>query len=369
MVAVPVVQTDVSNVAETKGSLELNDLPVAVNTRSQGSTSAFSTLTAQPGVQIDNQNNIAVASATPSQVSVTVDGISSVGPGSYGALPEVFPSFNAIEEIKISETLNPAEYGNIADVTTISKSGTNSFHGGLFENLQNTDFNASDYFSHMVSPIHLNNFGAYVGGPVTIPRIYDGHNKTFFFFSGEVLRLPRGQTAILSVPTQDMRNGDLSAYLSPANGGSDNQLTGYQGNMIPKGQLSSFSQTVLNLWYPLPNYGQPNAISNNFLGNYSLPINSAQFDIRVDEQLNPKHLVYARYSFKNRRVTTQPTNSSGNPGSPLVGAPPVPKSTILSPWPTTGSSRQGFSMNSVAGGPPFGGTQRLALRRSESPMS
>jgi hypothetical protein len=320
VVAVPVIQTDVSNVAETKGSLELNDLPVAVNTRSQGSTSAFSTLTAQPGVQIDNQNNIAVASATPSQVSITVDGISSVGPGSYGALTEVFPSFNAIEEIKISETLNPAEYGNVADVTTISKSGTNSFHGGLFENLQNTAFNASDYFSHQVSPIHLNDFGAYVGGPVVIPGLYNGHNKTFFFASGELLRLPRGQTAILSVPTQAMRNGDLSAYLSAANGGSTNQLTGYQGNIIPQGQISSFSQKLLNLFYPLPNFGPAGAISDNYLGSYRIPINSAQFDMRVDEQLNSKNLVYARYSFKNRSVTTPPTDSSGNPGSPLVGA-------------------------------------------------
>ncbi len=325
VVAVPVVQTDVSNVAETKGSLELNDLPVAVYTRSQGSTSAFSTLTAQPGVQIDNLNNIAVAAATPSQVSVTVDGISSVGPGSYGALTELFPSFNAIEEIKISETLNPAEYGNIADITTISKSGANSFHGGLFENLQNTDFDASDYFSHLRSPVHLNDFGAYVGGPVVIPGIYDGHNKTFFFVSGEVLRLPRAQTAILSVPTQAMRGGDLSAYLSPANGGSANQLTGYPGNIIPQGQLSPYSQKLLNLFYPLPNYGPPNAISNNYLATYNIPINSAQFDMRVDEQLSSKHLVYARYTYKNRRVLGEPTSNTGSPSSPLVGSTSSPE--------------------------------------------
>jgi len=325
VVAAPVVQTDVSNIAETKGSLELNDLPVAVYTRSQGSTSAFSTLTAQPGVQIDSQNNIAVAAATPSQVSVTVDGISSVGPGSYGALTELFPSFNAIEEIKISETLNPAEYGNIADVTTISKSGTNSFHGGLFENLQNTAFDASDYFSQQVSPVHLNDFGAYVGGPVLIPGIYNGHNKTFFFASGEVLRLPRSQTAILSVPTQAMRGGDLSAYLTAANGGSANQLTGYNGNIIPQNQLSQYSQTLLNLFYPLPNFGPPDAISNNYLANYNLPINSAQFDIRLDEQLNSRHLVYARYTHKNRRVLGVPTDSSGRPGSPLVGGTSSPE--------------------------------------------
>ena len=66
----------------------------------------------------------------PSQLSFTIDGISSVGPGTLGALAEMFPSFNSIEEIKISETLNPAEFGGVADITTVSKSGTNEFHGG-----------------------------------------------------------------------------------------------------------------------------------------------------------------------------------------------------------------------------------------------
>lgn len=215
--AIAVVQTDASNIAETKGSLELTDLPVAIGTRSQGSTSAFDTLTAQPGVQTDG-TNIIVAGALPSQLSLTIDGISSVGPGSLGALAELFPSFNAIEEIKISETLNPAEYGGVADITTVSKSGTNSFHGGLFENVQNTALNASDTFSHEVTPVKLNNFGVYLGGPVIIPHLYNGRNRTFFFGSFEVLRLPKSQTAILSVPTAAMRNGDLSAYLNPNTG-------------------------------------------------------------------------------------------------------------------------------------------------------
>lgn len=82
--AVATIQTEVSNVAETKGSLELTDLPVAIGTRSSGSTSAYSTLTAQPGAQIDANNNIAVAGAGPSQLSVSVDGISTVGPGQLG---------------------------------------------------------------------------------------------------------------------------------------------------------------------------------------------------------------------------------------------------------------------------------------------
>jgi hypothetical protein len=302
--AVSIVQTDASNVSETKGSLELTNLPVAIGTRSQGSTSAFSTLTAQPGVQIDNNNNITVAGASPSQISLTVDGISSVGPGTLGALTELFPSFNSIEEIKISETLNPAEYGGVADVTTVSKSGTNEFHGGLFENVQNTDFNAADTFSHIVTPVKLNDFGLFLGGPIIIPKLYNGRNKTFFFGSYEALRLPKNFQYIQSVPSVAMRSGDLTAY---------------DGTVIPASQINPYAQKLMDFFYPLPNYGPPGAVSNNYVADYSTPINSSQGDIRVDQSLGPKHLIYVRYSYKNRRVTNYPKDSNGNPGSPLVG--------------------------------------------------
>jgi len=316
--ATSVLQTETSSVAETKGSLELTDLPVSIGSRSTGSTSAFSTLTAQPGVQIDNNNNITVAGATTSQLSFSIDGISSVGPGfSAGPLTEMFPSFNAIEEIRISENLNPAEYGGVADVTTVSKSGTNTFHGGGFENLQNNDFNAADTFSHTTPLIRLNDFGAYLGGPVVLPK-YNGRDKTFFFGSFERLSLPKAQTSILSTPTEAMRNGDLSEYLLPQNGGADNALTGYPGNIIPSDQINPWSKALLNYFYPLPNYGPPGAVSNNYLATFLIPIKSAQFDARIDENINSKHAVFFRYTYKNRRVTNYP-NFPGTPGTPLVG--------------------------------------------------
>ncbi|HTC36202.1 MAG TPA: TonB-dependent receptor [Bryobacteraceae bacterium] len=313
--AVAVIQTDASNIAETKGSIELTDLPVAISTRSSGSTSAYATLGAQPGVQFDSNNNIEVAGAGPSQLSFSIDGISSVGPGSLGALQEMFPSFNSIEEIKISENLNPAEFGGVADVTTVSKSGTNSLHGGAFENVQNTDFNAADTFANQVTEDKLNNFGIYLGGPVMFPKLYDGRNKTFFFGSFEVLRLPKSQTFVNSVPTEAMRNGDLSAYLNPALGGDGVMLNGYPGNIIPKSQLNPFSQNLLNLLYPLPNYGPPGAIANNYLGVYPSPINSTQGDVRLDQSLGPKHMIFVRWTHKNRRITG-PQEQGFNPSNP-----------------------------------------------------
>ena len=358
--ATSILQTDVSNVAETKGSRELIDLPVAITTRASGSTSAFSTLSAQPGVQTDNSGNISIAGTTPGQISVSIDGISSVGPGTIGALGELFPSFNAIEEIRISETLNPAEYGGVADITTISKSGTNSFHGGAFENLQNTAFDASDTFSHSTPLIKMNNFGVFLGGPVIIPKLYNGRNKTFFFGSLEYLRLPKESTQLLSVPTAAMRTGDLSSYLLPENGGSSNLLTGYPGNQIPTSQINSFATAVLNRFYPLPNYGASDLIANNYLATFSNPINSAQGDIRIDQVISPKHTVYARYTYKNRRVVTAPQDPSGGISSPLVGTTSQPEVdgalTVAYNWVISPSlvneARGGFSR--IHSAPSFG---------------
>ena len=102
--AVATIQTEVSNVAETKGSVELTDLPVAIGTRASGSTSAFSTLTAQPGVQIDNSNNISVAGAGPSQLSMSVDGISTIGPGT---LVLSASSFLRLTRLRKSRSVKP----------------------------------------------------------------------------------------------------------------------------------------------------------------------------------------------------------------------------------------------------------------------
>ena len=149
------INTEVSNIAETKLGRELNDLPVALASRTTGSTSAFTTLTDQPGVEIDGSNGISIAGARPAQISVSIDGISSVSPKSSSAITELFPSFDDIAEIRVSEVSNTAEFGGVSDITTISKSGSNIYHGGVYENNQNTDYDARNTFSATVPKLDL----------------------------------------------------------------------------------------------------------------------------------------------------------------------------------------------------------------------
>jgi hypothetical protein len=314
----PVINTDVSNIAETKTGRELIDLPVAIATRGSGSTSPMSTLTTQPGVQTDASGNISVAGTKPAMLQMSIDGISSMGPRSNGPLTELFPSFNSIAEIRVSEVNNAAEFGGISDITTISKSGTNSYHGGVFENLQNTELNARNPFNTVKPAVKMNDFGAYAGG-----RIW--RDRTFFFASYEGLRLPKQTTLVESVPSVALRNGDLSVYNKPIY--APGTGVPYVNNQIPISQISSVALNALKYLYPIPNTGAANAIANNFVQNMPTPISSDQGDLRLDQNITSKQIVFVRGTYKRRSVAVAPS-PGGSPtptGSALLGAFSTPE--------------------------------------------
>src|SRR3984893_6895869 len=315
-----VVTTDVSNLAETKTGKELVDLPVAIYSRGvSGSTSPISTLTTQPGVQTDDNNNLTVAGTTPALMSYTIDGISSVSVENSGPINELFPAFNSIAEIKVSETNNNAEFSGVSDVTTISKSGTNGYHGGIFENHVNAALNAGNPFAGAKPKLIMNDFGGFFGRPVGFPKLYDGHDKTFFFLSYEGLRLPRQTPLLESVPSADMRNGNLCAYL----GGT--QIYQPNGSQIPCASVpvSPIAANVMNALFPLPNTGAAGAFSNNYQVNFPAPISSNQADLRIDQRITTKQSVYVRATYKNRQVESAPVaNCPGfcaTSGSPSLG--------------------------------------------------
>ena len=340
--AVPVITTEVSNLAETKVGEELVDLPVAIYSRSTGSTSPISTLTTEAGVQTDDTGNLAVLGTTAALLSVTIDGISSVGVEYSGPVNEMFPSFNSIEEIRVSESNNNAEFSGVADITTVSKAGTLHYHGGVFENHENTVFNANNTFALAKPKIIMNDFGGTLGGPLRIKPLFSKASPGFFFISYEGLRLPRETPMLLSVPTTDMRNGNLTDYLAQqgvaavchpdmANAstgcapGSPGQIA--DTSAVP---VSSIASNVLNALVPLPNYGDANSYANNFQMNFPSPISSNQGDVRIDKNISQKQSLFARFSYKNRQVITAPSANCvytycAEAGSPLQGGYNTPE--------------------------------------------
>jgi len=307
----PTIQTEVSNIAETKTGRELIDLPLAIGSRGAGSTSPITTLTTQPGVQIDNSGNISIAGAKPSMISVTLDGISTSNAKTGAPVAELFPSFEGIAEIKVSEINNTAEFGGVSDITTISKGGTNAFHGSLFENYQSSAVNARNPFSAVKPKLVMNDFGGSIGGPVSIPKLYAGKNKTFFFADYEGLRRPNQATVIQSIPTAAMKTGDLSVYTAatirdPAAGGA-----AFVGKLIPLTRISDLSKRAMAYyWRNLPNNGAPGAVANNYLENFPTSVASNQGDIRVDHNITSNQTAFVRLTYKKRNSSTAPTGAT-----------------------------------------------------------
>ena len=324
-----VITTETSSLASTKTGHELVDLPVAVYSRSNGSTSPILTLTTEPGVQVDDNSNLVIAGTTPALMSFTIDGISSVNVENSGPIAELFPSFNSISEIRVSESNNNAEYSGVADVTTTSRAGTNDYHGGIFENLENTALTAGNPFTGKPS-LHMNDFGGFAGGAIRIPHLYNGRDKSFFFFSYEGLRLPRQFPLVESFPSLDMRAGNLYNYLTTTQGTNTPSINNYDGTPIPctgpttcSVPISPVAANVIKYLYPLPNTGSADSFQNNYSTNFPAPISSNQFDVRIDQNITQNQSIYGRFTWKNRSVTTAP--SVNCPGfcdtslSPLLG--------------------------------------------------
>ncbi len=328
--AAPVIQTETSNLAETKVGDELVSLPVAIYSRSTGSTSPISTLTTEAGVQTDDTGNLAVLGTTAAMLSVTIDGISSVGVEYSGPVNEMFPSFNSIEEIRVSESNNNAEFAGVADITTVSKAGTLHYHGGVFENFQNTVLNANDPFALEKPKIIMNDFGGTLGGPLKFKPLFSKKSPGFFFISYEGLRLPRETPMLLSVPSVAMRNGDLTDYLAGQGVSAIYQPDGVTPIDPANVPVSETSASLLEHLMPVPNYGDPTSYANNFQMNFPSPISSNQGDVRIDKNISEKQSLFARFSYKNRQVITAPSATCvytycAEAGSPLQGGYDTPE--------------------------------------------
>ena len=176
-------------------------------------------------------------------VQYSVDGISAVNVRANGALGNLNPSSELIREFKVTSYNNDAEFSQMGDVTITTKSGTNAFHGSLFEYLQNSALDADAYGFDTKPPKAFNTFGGSVGGPVDLSRLYDGHNRTFFFADLESNRRRTSMPQQLSVPTAAMRAGDLSAF----GGAIVDPSTGqpFPGGQIPASRINAVSARLL----------------------------------------------------------------------------------------------------------------------------
>jgi outer membrane receptor protein involved in Fe transport len=220
------------------------------------------------------------------------------------------PSVDAVEEFKVKTNNFSAEFGRSAGgvISATIKSGTNDLHGSGWEFVRNEKFDANNFFSNaggvQRQPFKQNQFGFTLGGPVEIPKLYNGRNHTFFFgdFEG-TRRRTSASSNVFDIPPMDFRSGDFSAY-RPGIFDPRARRIGPNGSVIstplpqnkmPASLLNPSSVAVLGL-LPPPNFGAPGAQSRNYLRIAPAPYNNNQFDAKIDHRLNDRDTLSARFS-------------------------------------------------------------------------
>jgi len=283
-----VVTTDTGSISTSFGSKEVLELPA--NFRGAGNTTPYTLLSYQAGVQSDNGFGFSIQGALPGQTEFSLDGISTKSTAGSSPLSDVFPSAEGISEMKVQGVGNNAEFGQVGDVTTTSRAGTNQFHGSLFEYMQNRAFDANAFGATSKPAKVANDFGGSVGGPIF-------RNRTFFFATFENMRYATGTSLQGTVPTEAMRAGNFSKEVTTLT----DPFTGkpFTNNQIPSSMLNPTTLQAVS-YYPLPNYGATDVMkSGNYRANAPAPINSWQYDARVDETLTQKQSLFGRFSYKN----------------------------------------------------------------------
>ena len=356
------VETESSDVGGTVTTQQIIDLPLALGgVGAMRSPEAFVFLipgTAGPGTG-NSANGIFISKIGGGQNfgnEVLLDGASQTRSENGSSFDEEAPSVEAISEFKVTTNTPTAEFGRTSGgiENFVTKSGSNQYHGTLFDIFRNEDLNANGWFNNgfkafyasQKNPVEAtynrgndkqNDYGGSMGGPVAIPHIYNGHDKTFFFFSWEQYRHTLGGPITSTVPTLAERGGDFSdllgslkvdnngnPILNPCDGSkmytgeifdplTTRTVNGVQCrtafqdasgklNVIPQSRINPTSQKLL-AFYPPP---QTSGISNNYTLNTSSPLTNTTYSIRIDHSLGTKDKFFGSYSTReNTRNSPQ----------------------------------------------------------------
>src|SRR5713226_7926230 len=250
--------------------------------------------------------NIAISGMRGTWNNYTLDGVANtdVNFNLYIQLPSV----DALQEFKVQTGIYPAEFGREASQINVStKSGTNTFHGTVFEFLRNSVLDAKPYdfigTSPVKAPFRWNQYGFTLGGPVRIPKLFNGKDRLFFMSNFEGFKSRTTRVATATTLTPAMRHGDFSSFATPlydpltrvtgANGVTT--ATVFPGNQIKPERFDPISLKFMEFW-PLPNLNTP-TVSNNLQTAQKTTIDKNQFNQRIDFNESSNSQWFGRYSW------------------------------------------------------------------------
>lgn len=347
----PTVDAATADVGTTVTSKQVLDLPLALGStvQSMRSPEAFVFLApgaVGPGTNGGGSNGATTGGPFESKITggqnygteIILDGASTYRSENGSSFDEAAPSVEALGEFRVETSTMPAELGRTTGGIEIfnTKSGTNSFHGVAYDLFRNEDLDANSWYNNylgLARPLDKqNDYGGTLGGPVWIPKLYNGKDRTFFFFSWEQYRQNQGGNSTTTVPTAAQKNGDFTSTLNTGNVLGVNPCDGtpiYFGeifdpattrtvngvscrtsflsetgrNAIPVSRFSPVGVKILS-YYPDPITG---SATNNYTFPFSFPLLDTTMTFRIDQNLGQKDKIYFTYSSRdNTRLSTNP---------------------------------------------------------------
>jgi hypothetical protein len=244
----------------------------------------------------------------------------------WSSIPARQPGLDTIAEFRSETTNSSAKMNRPATFMLTTRSGTNEFHGALFETHRNSGLGVArartDYYT---KPPHLvrNEFGASAGGPVYLPKLYNGRNKTFFFFAYEGYRLMQSSTRSIALPTAAMRNGDFSGLVdgqgrlmrlydptTTQSAANNWARTPFPNNQIPMARQSPLAKYLYNVT-PLPTQADNPLVGPNWFGTGFNVTRQHTETTKIDHRINDSNSVFFRYSH-NPASTSLTSSPYGN---------------------------------------------------------
>jgi Carboxypeptidase regulatory-like domain/TonB dependent receptor len=331
-------QATISTVVDSK---ELVDLP-------QNGRNPMNLVRLTPGVSAQN------GAATPSMSGgrngtseITVDGTSIILPENNVSIDTTgfMPVLDSVEELTVITNSLAAEYGRTGGgaINIATKGGSNALHGSGYDYLQNSALNANSWANNKngakKSSYQTNTFGFTLGGPIWIPKVYNGKNRTFFFFSEQSNRSRNTYSASGTEPISDWLNGDFSQLKNGSgqaitiydpnttvDNGQNNGIgtrSAFPGNIVPQNHWDPIAKGMLK-YFVAPNNlanvtNQFTYASDFFLGGGKTGSNDDKFDSRIDQNFGPKLRMFARGSYEFLNQTTYNACGPANPGCSFIG--------------------------------------------------
>jgi hypothetical protein len=331
------LSTATSSVSTVIGSKMILDLPL-------NGRNPFSLAILTPGVIPTSGTSLPwISGGRNASSEITIDGTSVILPENNVSVNTLAytPVEDSVEEFSVITNALAAEYGRTGGgvINVATRGGTNSLHGSAYDYLRNSKLDTNTWSNNRngvkLGAFQRNQFGATVGGPIFLPRLYNGKNRTFFFFSEQSTRTRSASSATASVPVQDWLNGDFSnlrngsgqliTIYDPTDvsqSGTNFVRAAFPGNIIPRNRMDPVAVNVMQ-YYPKPNATPTNAFTfqNNYFLTGKAPSGENKFDSRIDQNFSSKFRVFARgsygysYSTSFNGFQTIGTSSGSGPSS------------------------------------------------------